>query len=304
MFNEGVSLLASGQPEAALDEFTKSLDAAKDDQKADSLYNIAVCHARLGNLEEAALAATEALLIDPSLAQEMEADEDLARLTRSESLRPILKVATRRAALVGIRGWLLLPAIGLLMGVTVGGLGLLGMLRAYSGVAATQYAGLFLLELFAQAALVAYAAYATVRFFGKKRDAPSAIIGLLVANLTASALLLVLELNAGATLLAIENGRALVQGGIAAAIWIPYFRVSERVKATFRSESNSPSRTGVTSETRLKEVWRCGLCNVAIMENHDARWCTKCGRPLPDKILKVISAGRADVEDHAVDSNT
>jgi tetratricopeptide (TPR) repeat protein len=239
VFNEGVTLLANGQPEAALQEFQKSLDAAIGDQKADSFYNIAVCHARLGNADKAVEAATEALAIDPSLARDIEADADLAELAAGKRFQPILKAAARRAALVGLDGWLFVAGIGLLLTVILGGAGLVAMLRTYSDVAATRYAGLYTLEMFAGAGVFAFSVYATVRFFGKKRNAPAAIIGLLVGNIAVTALLLLIELNAGATLLAVANTGALVQGVIAAAIWIPYFRVSKRVKATFRTDSSS-----------------------------------------------------------------
>jgi Tfp pilus assembly protein PilF len=43
-FSQGVTLLEAGNPSAALQKFEKSLADAEGDQKADSLYNIAVCH--------------------------------------------------------------------------------------------------------------------------------------------------------------------------------------------------------------------------------------------------------------------
>ena len=62
MFSQGVTLLANGNPAAALQEFQKSLADATGDQKADSLYNVGVCHVRLGNIEAAVQAVAEASL--------------------------------------------------------------------------------------------------------------------------------------------------------------------------------------------------------------------------------------------------
>jgi len=72
-----------------------------------------------------------------------------------------------------------------------------------------------------------------VLFFGKKKNAPSTIIALLITGLASSFILMVIELGVGAEAFAIESRRVLLHNAVSAAIWIPYFRVSRRVRCTF-----------------------------------------------------------------------
>jgi tetratricopeptide (TPR) repeat protein len=95
-FSRGVTLLEAGNPTAALQEFQKSLADATGAQKGDSLYNIAICHVRLGNVDAAVHAIAEAVTIDPALAEEISRDEDFAALAVDESFRETLESARRR----------------------------------------------------------------------------------------------------------------------------------------------------------------------------------------------------------------
>jgi hypothetical protein len=135
--------------------------------------------------------------------------------------------------LAGIGGWLILPAIGLVLGAIVSVVSLIASLLLFSDVADAGYGGLYALEILVELGLLIFLIYAATRFFGKRRNAPSTVIALMIAGIVASGLLLVIELGAGAEEFAIESGKVLVRGVIGAAIWIPYFRVSKRVKATF-----------------------------------------------------------------------
>jgi hypothetical protein len=79
-FQRGVALLGSGDPEGALLEFNRSLSTAMGAQKADSLYNVAICHVRLGDIDRALRAIEEAVSADPALATEIEVDPDFRSL--------------------------------------------------------------------------------------------------------------------------------------------------------------------------------------------------------------------------------
>lgn len=135
--------------------------------------------------------------------------------------------------LVGIRGWLILPAIGLVLGPAIGAVELIAGITMYPNVAKAGYGGVYAMNLLMVTGLVVFAAYAAMLFFRKSSNAPRTVIALLIAGLVASGALVAIGVGAGADLFAAANGRHLVFEIIGASIWIPYFRVSKRVKATF-----------------------------------------------------------------------
>jgi hypothetical protein len=142
-------------------------------------------------------------------------------------------VETADQKLVGIRGWLILPAIGFTLGLVLGVVGLIAALGLYGDVVKAGYGGIYTLEILVIFGLLGFTVYAAILFFRKKSNAPQTIITLLIVSIVASGVLLIIELGAGAEPFAVETGKQLVRDIIGAAIWIPYFRVSNRVKATF-----------------------------------------------------------------------
>jgi len=146
----------------------------------------------------------------------------------------ISKNSEKDKKLAGIAGWLILPALGLIVGPIIGIVGLFMTLSVFKDISAAGFGGIVGFESLVAAGLLAYAIYAAVKFFGRKTEAPSIMIGLLTASLVSSVVILFVEFSAGAPeFFIIETVKQLFRDAIAAAIWIPYFRVSKRVEATF-----------------------------------------------------------------------
>lgn len=131
-----------------------------------------------------------------------------------------------------IGGWLILPAIGLVLGIIIGVVGLIIALSLVDSLP-SRYHGIFALSLFVEFAILVAVVYAATRFFGKRRNTPATMITLYISVIVVHLLLLIVELAANAEPFAIETGKVLIRNVIGAAIWIPYFRVSKRVKETF-----------------------------------------------------------------------
>jgi len=135
--------------------------------------------------------------------------------------------------LVGISGWLILPAIWFVLGSIIGVVALVANIGIYSA----GFGGIYAFELIVLSGLIGFQIYAAILFFKKKRNAPRIIITLYIVNIVASCVLLIFKLGAGTEMFAVETGKQFVRDvigpTIGAAIWIPYFRVSKRVKATF-----------------------------------------------------------------------
>lgn len=135
--------------------------------------------------------------------------------------------------LVGIGGWLILPAIGLVLGPLVGLIGLLVLVSLFPQLSAEGHGGVLTAEILAGLVLVLLQVYAATRFFGKKRNLPAVMTVLYAAGVAAAGILLAIELTAGAQEFATESGKQLARAMMAAVVWVPYFHLSKRVQATF-----------------------------------------------------------------------
>lgn len=135
--------------------------------------------------------------------------------------------------LEGISGWLILPAIMLVLGIVFGVINLLFGISIFADVINAGYGGVYALEIIVTGALLVLTIYATKLFFQKKRNAPEVIINLFIASFFASGGLFLVESFIGADAFAKDNFMQLPGNVLSAIILIPYFLVSNRVKATF-----------------------------------------------------------------------
>ena len=134
---------------------------------------------------------------------------------------------------LGIGGWLILPALGLLVGPILIALSLIVFFDDMAIASEIGYGPAHASNIIVEATLLGLMIYAATRFFGKKRNAPAVMIALYAFNVLALILLLIIETLTGAEHYAEASIQGLYRSVPAAIVWISYFQVSERVKATF-----------------------------------------------------------------------
>jgi hypothetical protein len=148
----------------------------------------------------------------------------------------------------GIAGWLILPALGivfapfgLLVSIVRDILPAFGddvwplLVNPGSPIYHRLWVPIIIFELVADVLIVIGSIVVLVLFFRKSRHAPRVIVGWLAALLLVQIVDLVLtrQIPAVASQVEFDDYRDLLRSAVAAAIWIPYFLVSRRVKNTF-----------------------------------------------------------------------
>lgn len=135
--------------------------------------------------------------------------------------------------LSGFEGWLLIPILWLIIGPIVTILSLVVFVQQFPLALELGFGIDVGLEILIQIILLAIMLYTGFYFFQKRKKTPQLVIFWLKISILFSLILLVVELLTGANGLAVENGKQLSKDFISALIWIPYFKKSKRVKATF-----------------------------------------------------------------------
>jgi len=158
--------------------------------------------------------------------------------TRTEAAAP---------SLAGLRGWLILVGIAFSLAPLRILKDMLGNAKAFEtrtwsvlttpGTPAYHplWAPLLIGELVVNVVLLGVSVVAVYLFFAKRRAFPRVAIGFLAAGVVILVLdlLVVRMIPAAAQAIGASEIRGLVQAAVGAAIWIPYFLLSARVRATF-----------------------------------------------------------------------
>ena len=135
--------------------------------------------------------------------------------------------------LVGIGGWLILIVIGFVLGPIIVIYELAVSFSSYSKAANAGYGGIYIIEPIILIGLLCFFIYIAILFFRMKSNLPGTFITFFIVSLFASGLLYVIELSTGAEIFSEQTGLWFIKSIIRTVIWIPYFIVSKRVKATF-----------------------------------------------------------------------
>ncbi len=135
--------------------------------------------------------------------------------------------------LSGIGGWLILPAIGLILSPIMYIVFIVLTLTGLENAAEQGYGGYIGLCVTVQCCLLVFIVVVAFYFFGKQKAAPRLMIILMITNLVLSVILLLAAFGTGEGMFIAGGVKDLAKGIIGSLIWIPYFLISKRVKATF-----------------------------------------------------------------------
>ena len=96
-----------------------------------------------------------------------------------------------------------------------------------------RYLGTVAANFLIDTGIAVFLVYAAFRFFKKKRNTPATMIAFMITGIVANAVLMGINAAGDMEPLVVICGKALAEGVVGAAIWIPYFLVSKRVRRTF-----------------------------------------------------------------------
>ncbi len=137
----------------------------------------------------------------------------------------------------GIRGWLVLPAIGMIISPIFGVISFIFESKTFAEMVNYGFAAYVFTQYILNTAILIYGCIAAVRFFKKQKDAPITIIKLLIARVITSLVIFIVgAVTMGVNtkiILSLLKTNNFMAFAVAAIIWVNYFKKSKRVEATF-----------------------------------------------------------------------
>lgn len=174
-----------------------------------------------------------------------------------DGLHPPTASAPKPESLAGINGWLLIPAIGLLLGPLFTGFGIMLLASVGSSISAQLeadspgYSRFVAWEIGLSACLLLLQVLLAVAFFLRKRSVPRLMVCFLLLNLMLTIVNALLAWNVFGEL-SREFINDIIRATMLALVWIPYFLLSRRVKATFdrgKQHDKTPWALSASNET-------------------------------------------------------
>lgn len=133
----------------------------------------------------------------------------------------------------GIAGWLIIPAIGLVLGPIKGAtIFFIGINITKSAMPELMSDFRFWIIMIIDVVMIIAGISVAVFFFKKRRFAVRAIIGFMIASIVANFVQVILNISLFKEV-DVEIIKPVIHACIFGAIWIPYFIRSVRVKNTF-----------------------------------------------------------------------
>jgi len=151
-------------------------------------------------------------------------------ITPAPPLQPYEKQVAHAASLPRIGGWLILPAIGLVFGPFRSVIEIIDTI--------TNLRPAYVFDLVFGVAFLVFRIWVAIAFFSRWRSAPKLVIALILTALGWNTLWLAVDYGMGVSS---PDWVAVIWSLVGAAIWIPYFAVSKRVKATFVVGGSGPA---------------------------------------------------------------
>lgn len=146
----------------------------------------------------------------------------------------------------GIKGWLLLPATGLIVAPILLFLSIAKSLSkmgtASFGEATSNFSGLshlIIFEVLSKSVILFLMIFCAFLFFGKKPSTAKAIVALLLATMAFASIrflwgISIFGFNGFDKISFSLHNSNILGAALSCAVWIPYFAYSKRVKNTFK----------------------------------------------------------------------